>query len=88
MRLAWVISLLIFIVQCNAAADNSIDLNPDNEVAHFPSSPGSSINILPIPRQSGSQENDPFVPALEETKNTFVASSYSHPLGNGGPNCM
>ena len=69
MRLAWVFSLLISIAQCNSIANNSVDLNLDNEGGHFPSTPGNSINILPKHRQPDSQEDAPPVPALEETEN-------------------
>ena len=69
MRLAWIISLLIIIVQCNANNDDKPNSNENNEVDN--TIPNLSNNTDPLSQDTSlhTLENDPIASHLEETEN-------------------
>ena len=69
MRLAWIISLLIIIVQCNANNDDKPNSNENNEIDN--TIPNLSNNTDPLSQDTSlhTLENDPLASHLEETEN-------------------
>ena len=69
MRLAWIISLLIIIVQCNANNDDKPNSNENNEIDN--TFPNLSNNTDPLSQDTSlhTLENDPLASHLEETEN-------------------
>ena len=69
MRLAWIISLLIIIVQCNANNDDKPNSNENNEIDNI--IPNLSNNTDPLSQDTSlhTLENDPLASHLEETEN-------------------
>ena len=70
MRLAWAISLLILIVQCNGNPNKEIDLENNDHLDHSAPTTSNNSDILSqgVPFQS--LEHVTFHPHLEETKNS------------------
>ena len=70
MRLAWAISLLILIVQCNGNANKEIKLEKADHLDHSTQNTSNNSDILSqgVPFQS--LEHVTFHPHLEETKNS------------------
>ena len=69
MRLAWIISLLIIIVQCNANNDDKPNSNENNEIDNTFPNLSNNTDLLSLDPNSHTLENDPLASHLEETEN-------------------
>ena len=70
MRLAWAISLLILIVQCNGNANKEINLENIDHLDHSIQTASNNSDILSHGVQFQSLEHVTLHPHLEEAKNT------------------
>ena len=69
MRLAWIISLLIIIVQCNANNNDKPNSNENNEIDNTFPNLSNNTDPLSIDTSLHTSENDQLASHLEETEN-------------------
>ena len=69
MRLAWIISLLIIIVQCNANNNDKPKSNENNEIDNTFTNLSNNTDPLSLDPSLHTSENDPLASHLEETEN-------------------